>query len=520
VEVALPPGLHWLDIIAEVGEEGAALPLPSPSCHTFSLSVHTRGAAAGQPMLTRVVPSGGVELRPDAALLLALHFSHDFVQPAEGESFAAALAGAGSDGPLIGLRAVDGVESALLPPAVASKAAAEGGGGVEVRALWRPAQLAASTSYRLHIAAGSFRTEGGTAFLNDTEVHLYRIAPAIGPEVAYPGALDSSASPGFTAAATGPVPRAPAPLRRPAEAAGESASAAGIAVAVADEGCSCEGGGRPICDGTRYCECPRGYIGVRCERCAPGYARQGEQCQVLDVCTPAACSGRGTCYEALGELHCVCRAGFATEDPTAHCAAAARHTRTSDAGERSGDDGDEDDDDEEEPREAAGVSDGEAAEEDACDASLLPSSLDSPAYLGDSGSVRLQGPFLLDARGAHTMRFSLSASSVLRAHLTMQHVDVEMQLARVTGGGSRLKVMSTASSVLGGEALLDERLTAGAFALRLKYFFHHADAPPPIAVAAALSTRPASFASAALGAPLLGSATPPAASAAAAIVPC
>ena len=80
---------------------------------------------------------------------------------------------------------------------------------------------------------------------------------------------------------------------------------------------------------------------------------------------------------------------------------------------------DEDEDDEEEGLAAA-----------ACEAPLLPSSLDSVGFLGGgAGRLHLQDAYFLDARrGAHTTSFTLRAASRLRAYVAPHAVRVRARV--------------------------------------------------------------------------------------------
>ena len=89
-------------------------------------------------------------------------------------------------------------------------------------------------------------------------------------------------------------------------------------------------------------------------------------------------------------------------------------------------DEDEDEDDEEEGLAAA-----------ACEAPLLPSSLDSVGFLGGgAGRLHLQDSYFLDARrGAHTTSFTLRAPSRLRAYVAPHAVSVRVSVrVRVRAG--------------------------------------------------------------------------------------
>ena len=142
------------------------------------------------------------------------------------------------------------------------------------------------------------------AFLNDTAQHLYRVGPAVGPElpevtppeisapeITPPSAADAAnAAPGATARARAPGNASGsgsgggggggggeggsedlALMREAAEAGAPLRSALETMAAAAAPGgaCSCEAGVQPVCvDDLVLCACPLAYAGDRCERCA------------------------------------------------------------------------------------------------------------------------------------------------------------------------------------------------------------------------------------------------------------
>ena len=287
----LPAGLYYLDVLEErprpgatlgldalerQGEEGGQQGNAAEHCHLFSLSLSARAVPVGVPLLAQVVPAGARNLKVGEPLSLALHLSADFARPAasRGVSLLAALNGAGA----ATLRRADGTGDAgglLQPRRAVRRAAARGGATLQL--VWEGNQLAPDATYRLHVRAGAFADAQGVAFLNDTAPHLYRVGPAIGPELpeitapeaAPPSAVDVANA---MLRPTGNDSDSDSALMREAAEAGAPLRAALELVAgeAAPGGaCSCEAGVQAVCvDELVLCACPLAYAGDRCERCA------------------------------------------------------------------------------------------------------------------------------------------------------------------------------------------------------------------------------------------------------------
>ena len=296
----LPAGLYYLDVLEErprpsatpgldalegQGAEGGQQGEVAEHCHLFSLSLSARAVPVGVPLLTQVVPAGARNLKVGEPLSLALHLSAGFARPAavRGGSLLAALNAAD----VVTLHRADGAADtggALQPRRAVRRAAARGGAVLQL--MWLGKQLAPDATYRLHVRADAFADARGVAFLNDTTPHLYRVGPAVGPELpeltppeAAPpspamllGAAAASArgSEGDSdnnsvSALTREVAEAGAPLRAVLELVAGEAAPGGA--------CSCEAGVQPICvDDLVLCACPLAYAGDRCERSAEGEA--------------------------------------------------------------------------------------------------------------------------------------------------------------------------------------------------------------------------------------------------------
>lgn len=50
-----------------------------------------------------------------------------------------------------------------------------------------------------------------------------------------------------------------------------------------------------------HCECPVGYQGQFCERCAPGYRRDAPGLGSFSICVPCNCQGGGICDPDTGK---------------------------------------------------------------------------------------------------------------------------------------------------------------------------------------------------------------------------
>ena len=287
-----------LDALEGQGEEGGPQgDAAAEHCHLFSLSLSARAVPVGVPLLAQVVPAGARNLKAGEPLSLALHLSADFARPAaaRGVSLLAALNAAGA----ATLRRADGTGDAegVLQPRRAVRRMAARGGGATLQLVWGGNQLAPDATYRLHVRADAFADARGVAFLNDTAPHLYRVGPAVGPElpeitapeiaslkITPPEVGNSSAVDGVAAmllaAAAALAPgndsksdgdiNSIALMREAAEAGAPLRAALELVAGEAAPGgaCSCEAGVQPVCvDELVLCACPLAYAGDRCERC-------------------------------------------------------------------------------------------------------------------------------------------------------------------------------------------------------------------------------------------------------------
>lgn len=183
--------------------------------------------------------------------------------------------------------------------------------------------------------------------------------------------------------------------------------------------CDCSGHGHCAQDpnATRLvCICDANYAGPDCSQCAAGYHGQGGVCVPNVACTPELCGQHGTCSDLDGYPVCTCDEGYATEG-NAFCSRCApgydgypNCVRT--------DEGEE--------------------ESTRCHAVLLPDSLDTPAYLGNSTHLHLADDYYIDmVHRSHRTEFTLRADSVLRVYAEPHQLDIDLWLWRLKQDGSQ-----------------------------------------------------------------------------------
>ncbi|MFO0679363.1 MAG: hypothetical protein U0169_22740 [Polyangiaceae bacterium] len=63
--------------------------------------------------------------------------------------------------------------------------------------------------------------------------------------------------------------------------------------------------------GVATCACTKGYAGVTCAECGPGFhSATGGTCELDQACGTTSCGGHGSCVDASGVVVCTCDTGF------------------------------------------------------------------------------------------------------------------------------------------------------------------------------------------------------------------
>jgi hypothetical protein len=193
------------------------------------------------------------------------------------------------------------------------------------------------------------------------------------------------------------------------------------------------------------CACIANWTGNNCDRCATGFHPAGVQCLPNTFCSNTTCNGHGTCSDANGFPTCVCRNGYAGET-CATCAPGFVLDGTNCTSNTTDED-----------------------EDEACTAPLLPTDLSTPAYLGYTGHVHLQGWYYInqDAR-QHETKFSISQRSLMRIYTEPYEIDIDLWLYKVGADGS-LSVVAFRIQ-FGLEETLFVKLDPGNYMVRFRYF--------------------------------------------------
>eukprot|EP00736_Rhodelphis_marinus_P013694 Rmarinus@m.5621 len=211
-------------------------------------------------------------------------------------------------------------------------------------------------------------------------------------------------------------------------------------------------------DDSEECECEVGYSGRTCSSCADGFHLVGRQCVVNAQCSSTTCNGNGQCDDSSGSLHCSCETGFATigDDYCGSCSPGYQGypdcMRVDDA----------------------------VAEEMVCDMTVLPTSLDTISFLGDTGKMHLQGEFLIDLdHSSHEIFFTLHKPSLLRAYVAPhRNIDIDLWLYEIDGSGNdkqlayEVSLVEEESMVIELPVAVNGKTPVGTtkYRLKLKYF--------------------------------------------------
>lgn len=177
--------------------------------------------------------------------------------------------------------------------------------------------------------------------------------------------------------------------------------------------CSCSGHGH--CDNTYQCVCNLGYTGYQCSICDDGYHAAGGDCVRNDRCTPYTCNLHGVCNDSIGTLQCFCDTGYATSGNDFCIVCAPGYTGYPNC-----------------------TSIGEAQERpNRCTAPLIPSSLDTEAYLGYNHAMHIQGNYYIDTDNLkHETTFTLYDNSLLRLYVEPHWIDVDLWLYSLKDDGT------------------------------------------------------------------------------------
>jgi hypothetical protein len=109
-------------------------------------------------------------------------------------------------------------------------------------------------------------------------------------------------------------------------------------------------------------------------------------------------------------------------------------------------------------------------QDDACTAPLLPSDLNTPAYLSYTGQVHMQGWYYINqAARLHETVFVLNDRSLFRAYSEPHEIDIDIWLFKVNTTTGVLTQIAYEISFGLEEAMLVQ-LDAGSYLLRLRYY--------------------------------------------------
>eukprot|EP01104_Vermistella_antarctica_P016314 TRINITY_DN5531_c0_g3_i1.p1 TRINITY_DN5531_c0_g3~~TRINITY_DN5531_c0_g3_i1.p1 ORF type:complete len:2899 (+),score=777.51 TRINITY_DN5531_c0_g3_i1:457-8697(+) len=178
----------------------------------------------------------------------------------------------------------------------------------------------------------------------------------------------------------------------------------------------CECGPHGECLGGA-CSCDDGYSLPSCDSCSEGYVPIGDVCVRRTACTSTLCHNGGDCSDTTGVATCSCPDAY-TGDHCGLCAAGYSGT----------------------PCVATGEDEDKSIE---CHATLFPSTLDDPAYLGNDGHTHFQGNFYVDlVHRSHTTLFTLEHDSLFRIYSEPHWVDIDIWLYEVDVEGNILTTLT------------------------------------------------------------------------------
>eukprot|EP01087_Luapelamoeba_hula_P002906 TRINITY_DN1271_c0_g1_i3.p1 TRINITY_DN1271_c0_g1~~TRINITY_DN1271_c0_g1_i3.p1 ORF type:complete len:3009 (-),score=261.11 TRINITY_DN1271_c0_g1_i3:1901-10927(-) len=222
----------------------------------------------------------------------------------------------------------------------------------------------------------------------------------------------------------------------------------------------CNGHGVPNHNITHeiVCTCEPPYTGNQCNLCMDGYHSAGTECVADIKCQPNTCNQHGVCHDSAGYPECVCDPGYATAGD-AFCSVCAEGYEGY-------------------PTCVPVVP--SMDESNRCKAPLLPSSFNSPAYLGFDGEMRVYGHYFIDPlRREHDISFKIKEKSALRIYLAPHWVDVDVWLYKNTATGLNW-IMHGGLAVSKEESLvawLDPTVGDDYYLIRFRYYLFSAARP-------------------------------------------
>jgi hypothetical protein len=209
-------------------------------------------------------------------------------------------------------------------------------------------------------------------------------------------------------------------------------------------GCSGHGACLMSGDGTWTCACIGNWTGTNCEKCADGFHAAGVQCVPNTYCNTNSCNTHGSCNAAAGYPVCTCNDGY-NGATCSYCAPGyiGYPTCTSNSSDTNDD--------------------------EACTAPLLPTSLNTPAYLGYAGHVHLQGWYYinLDSR-VHETTFNITTPSLFRVYSEPHEIDIDLWLYQVLSETSYSLIAFRIT--FGLEETIFVQLAPGTYLLRFRYY--------------------------------------------------
>jgi len=194
------------------------------------------------------------------------------------------------------------------------------------------------------------------------------------------------------------------------------------------------------------CECAFPYGGPLCTLCEVGYHRSNTIC-VKDIeCTKDHCGPHGTCNDDGGYPSCACQEGYES-DEHGFCNVCHRGYTKNEEGNCE--------------KEGSGRS-------NHCSIPLLPTSLDSVAFLEFDDRTHFQGDYFIDTvHNEHKLEFTLTKESYLRVYAEPHEIDIDFWLS-LKGQDGNLQLIAYAIS-FNEEETIFRKLPAGTYVLLFQF---------------------------------------------------